>query len=472
MYTDDDDRNSYRNDNNSPKKERRQGKHHWKQQRINRTLRYIATGTETIAKKDTTSSEDSNPESGAVQTAQRETYRAGRQLRQSQVAKQTKAAKQAEQPSRAVKKHPLKHRFHIRSVVEHQHGAVSTLVRFVQAPFQALRAAFHAIHTIGSVIMLVGGIIMLVGILVLALTLTAVASPMAITHASDVGAPYIPLSESCAAIDMDAQDKLDDIRTNNPHDAEELTGSFTSWPELLSVFAVHMTTRRDGRATDVAAFDDNKVELLREFYWNMNRIDHRVEVRGSDKSSTRVLIISIDGLTFDGMMDKLQFDDEQRRSAKEVLEELSRNTLDTSHIVYSSAPGAPIGDGSYAALIKEAEKHLGAPYRLGTTNAPYEFDCGYFVQYVFNQSGVAQINVRRATQLFYLCEPVSPADAAPGDLVFFHGTYDTPTECSHVGIYVGNNTMIHSGSPVKYSRIDTPYWKAHFYAFGRLSSFK
>ena len=62
---------------------------------------------------------------------------------------------------------------------------------------------------------------------------------------------------------------------------------------------------------------------------------------------------------------------------------------------------------------------------------------------------------------------VSPGDAKPGDLIFFQGTYSTPG-ASHVGIYVGNNMMIHCGDPIHYSNIGTAYWQQHFMCFGRL----
>ena len=55
----------------------------------------------------------------------------------------------------------------------------------------------------------------------------------------------------------------------------------------------------------------------------------------------------------------------------------------------------------------------------------------------------------------------------PEDLIFFQGTYDTPG-ASHVGIYVGNNMMIHCGNPIQYTSIASSYWQQHFMAFGRL----
>ena len=55
-----------------------------------------------------------------------------------------------------------------------------------------------------------------------------------------------------------------------------------------------------------------------------------------------------------------------------------------------------------------------------------------------------------------ICTPVSSANVKPGDLVFFTGTYDTPG-VSHVGIYVGNNMMIHCGDPISYANLNSNY---------------
>ena len=66
-----------------------------------------------------------------------------------------------------------------------------------------------------------------------------------------------------------------------------------------------------------------------------------------------------------------------------------------------------------------------------------------------------------------ICSYVSAADAQPGDLIFFEGTYDT-SGASHVAIYVGNGMMIHCGDPIQYTSIETSYWQQHFMQFGRL----
>ena len=74
-----------------------------------------------------------------------------------------------------------------------------------------------------------------------------------------------------------------------------------------------------------------------------------------------------------------------------------------------------------------------------------------------------------ANGLRNICSYVSPVNAKPGDLIFFEKTYDT-SGASHVGIYVGNNMMIHCGDPIQYTSIDTNYWQQHFLQFGRLPS--
>ena len=130
-------------------------------------------------------------------------------------------------------------------------------------------------------------------------------------------------------------------------------------------------------------------------------------------------------------------------------------------------PGEAMGDGSYAALMEEAQKHLGKPYVFGA-KGPDSFDCSGFVCWSLSKSGVYQISTN-AQGLYNACTPVSRENARPGDLIFFTGTYNAGRPVTHVGIYIGNGQMIHAGKPVQYASIDTPYWTQHFYAFGRLS---
>lgn len=125
-----------------------------------------------------------------------------------------------------------------------------------------------------------------------------------------------------------------------------------------------------------------------------------------------------------------------------------------------------LNDETFAALITEAEKYLGYPYVWGGSNPDTSFDCSGFVSYVLTNSGLVNTGRLGAQGLYNVCTPVSKANAQPGDLIFFVGTYDTPG-VSHVGIYVGDGVMIHCGDPIQYTSINSSYWQQHFYAFGR-----
>ena len=129
-------------------------------------------------------------------------------------------------------------------------------------------------------------------------------------------------------------------------------------------------------------------------------------------------------------------------------------------------PSDALSDTRFAAMIAEAEKYLGYPYVWGGSSPSTSFDCSGFVCWVVNHSGWS-LGRTSAQGLFNACTPISRSNARPGDLIFFQGTYDTPG-VSHVGIYVGNNRMIHCGNPISYTIINTQYWQSHFYAFGRL----
>lgn len=133
---------------------------------------------------------------------------------------------------------------------------------------------------------------------------------------------------------------------------------------------------------------------------------------------------------------------------------------------YYDIPPEALEDETFAAIIAEAEKYLGYPYVWGGSNPNTSFDCSGYVSWVINHSGW---NVGRlgAQGLCNICTPVTGAQARPGDLIFFKGTYDTPG-VSHVGIYVGDGMMIHCGNPISYANVNTTYWKNHFYAYGRL----
>ena len=130
-------------------------------------------------------------------------------------------------------------------------------------------------------------------------------------------------------------------------------------------------------------------------------------------------------------------------------------------------PAEALTDEEFAAIYKEAQKYVGTPYVWGGSTPETGFDCSGYVCWVYNQNGY---NVGRTTAngLWNKSQHISEAEAKPGDLVFFEGTYDTPGK-SHVGIYLGNGMMVSAGDPIKYANIHSSYWEKHLAGFGRLS---
>ena len=131
-------------------------------------------------------------------------------------------------------------------------------------------------------------------------------------------------------------------------------------------------------------------------------------------------------------------------------------------------PGEALTDERFANMIREAEKYLGYPYVWGGSSPSTSFDCSGFVCWVINHCGNGWNYGRLDAETLRRQLSIIPASAAkPGDIIFFQGTYDT-YGASHVGIYVGNGMMIHCGNPISYASINTSYWQAHFYCYGRL----
>ena len=132
-----------------------------------------------------------------------------------------------------------------------------------------------------------------------------------------------------------------------------------------------------------------------------------------------------------------------------------------------TVPAEALTDSEFAAIYKEAQKYVGTPYVWGGSTPETGFDCSGYVCWVYNQNGY---NVGRTTAngLWNKSQHISEAEAKPGDLVFFEGTYDTPGK-SHVGIYLGNGMMVSAGDPIKYANIHSSYWQKYLSGFGRLS---
>lgn len=107
-------------------------------------------------------------------------------------------------------------------------------------------------------------------------------------------------------------------------------------------------------------------------------------------------------------------------------------------------------------LITAAKKYIGKPYSYGA-NGPSAFDCSSFVQQSFKDIGVTIPRSSIAQSTSGKVVPIS--SVKQGDLVFFDTDFDGTI--NHVGIYIGNNQMIHCGTSrgVEISTTSSSYWK-------------
>lgn len=198
------------------------------------------------------------------------------------------------------------------------------------------------------------------------------------------------------------------------------------------------------------------------------------EVTVTNTSTQRVLYVTLASTNFDAVA-RANLTDEQ-----EIIYDALNRTYgnrdylwDVNNIMISGGmsydiPPEALSDVRFARMIREAEKYLGYPYVWGGSSPSTSFDCSGFVSWVINNCGNGWSYGRlTADGLRGKCTYVSPAEAKPGDLIFFQGTYNT-SGASHVGIYVGNGMMIHCGDPISYANVNSSYWQSHFMCYGRL----
>ncbi|WP_439957428.1 bifunctional lytic transglycosylase/C40 family peptidase [Oceanobacillus oncorhynchi] len=143
--------------------------------------------------------------------------------------------------------------------------------------------------------------------------------------------------------------------------------------------------------------------------------------------------------------------------------------LDLLQPYLSESSEAPaFGDETFQAVMEEALKYEGFPYVFGGDNPNTSFDCSGLTRWVYQKAG---INLPRTAQEQYdATESIPLTEAEPGDLVFFHSTYNTANYVTHVGIYVGDNEMYQAGDPIGYADLTSSYWQNHLIGAGRIKN--
>ncbi|EMG6029833.1 bifunctional lysozyme/C40 family peptidase [Enterococcus faecium] len=116
-------------------------------------------------------------------------------------------------------------------------------------------------------------------------------------------------------------------------------------------------------------------------------------------------------------------------------------------------------------IFDEAFKYEGTAYVFGGSSPETGFDCSGLTQWCYAK---VDLKLPRVAQDQYdAMTHIDLKDAKPGDLVFFHSTYDAGTYVTHVGIYAGENRMFHAGDPVGWTNLTENYWRQHLIGAGR-----
>lgn len=331
--------------------------------------------------------------------------------------------------------------------------------------------------TVSSILSAGGGAVVLVLILTVILVAAIVASPFGILFSNESReAGVVPISAAVAQINYDFNAKLEALQTVDDYDSISIDGQAADWVEVLAVFAVKVAGSDDVDAADVATMDADRIARLRDVFWDMTTIAHRIEVihhpgsgEGDDGWTEKNLYITVTAKTAEEMKTEYHFNRnqiaaldellEQRDLLRELIEDAYSVSGDTAALIRSlpedlspereavvRAACSLVGKVNYFwggkslvigwdARWGELRQVTAAGSSTTGTYRPYGLDCSGFVDWVFyNQSGGSYVigHGGGATMQHSYCTDISWADAQPGDLVFY-------PDNSHVGIVGGRD---------------------------------
>ncbi|MFC0188630.1 C40 family peptidase [Fictibacillus aquaticus] len=110
-----------------------------------------------------------------------------------------------------------------------------------------------------------------------------------------------------------------------------------------------------------------------------------------------------------------------------------------------------------SSIVEAAKKYEGTPYVWGG-ESPDGFDCSGYLQYIFDESGSAQLD-RTVDEIY--ANGTKVENPSVGDIVFFNIEGDGP---SHAGVYIGNGEFMHASSSkgVTTAELDSSYWSQYY----------
>ena len=369
--------------------------------------------------------------------------------------------------------------------------AETAVQKTAQAAGRALRAIIAAAQSLLAAIA-AGGSTVVAMVLVICLIGLLIVSPFGIFFSGEDSGTGYTMPEAVSVLNGEFAARIEQIKAENPYDELDMDNAgsaamISNWRDVLAVYAVRTTT--DNASPDeVATLTEEKMEILREIFWDMNTITYWTEIvpGGKDEADTVILHITVTIKTHLQMADEHQFNTEQRRLLEELMQpkyqelfmvltgsyqdielspdevtkiienlpaDLSENRKQVVLTAYQLLGKVHYFWGGKS-LIIGWDSRWGMPMKVtaegsSTTGTvrPFGLDCSGMVDWVFyNQSGGQYVigHGGGATAQHSYCTPIAWSDAQPGDLVFYPGD-------SHVGIVCGfdssgNIMVIHCAS--------------------------
>ena len=369
--------------------------------------------------------------------------------------------------------------------------AETAVQKTAQAAGCALRSIIAAAQSLLAAIA-AGGSTVVAMVLVICLIGLLIVSPFGIFFSGEDSGTGYTMPEAVSVLNGEFAARIEQIKAENPYDELDMDNAgsaamISNWRDVLAVYAVRTTT--DNASPDeVATLTEEKMEILREIFWDMNTITYWTEIvpGGKDEADTVILHITVTIKTHLQMADEHQFNTEQRRLLEELMQPKYQELFMVLTGSYQDIELSPdevakiienlpadlsearrevvltayqlLGKVHYfwggKSLIIGWDSRWGMPMEVtaegsSTTGTvrPFGLDCSGMVDWVFyNQSGGQYVigHGGGATAQHSYCTPIAWSDAQPGDLVFYPGD-------SHVGIVCGfdsggNIMIIHCAS--------------------------
>ena len=369
--------------------------------------------------------------------------------------------------------------------------AETAVQKTAQAAGCALRSIIAAAQSLLAAIV-AGGSTVVAMVLVICLIGLLIVSPFGIFFSGEDSGTGYTMPEAVSVLNGEFAARIEQIKAENPYDELDMDNAgsaamISNWRDVLAVYAVRTTT--DNASPDeVATLTEEKMEILREIFWDMNTITYWTEIvpGGKDEADTVILHLTVTIKTHLQMADEYRFNTEQRRLLEELMQPKYQElfmalTGSYQNIELSPEDVAKIMENLPADLSAERRQIVLTAYQLlgrvhyfwggkslvigwdsrwgmpmevtaegsSTTGTvrPFGLDCSGMVDWIFyNQSGGQYVigHGGGATAQHSYCTPIAWSDAQPGDLVFYPGD-------SHVGIVCGfdssgNIMVIHCAS--------------------------